>query len=91
MNRKIHSRVVFDLPTPYYPSEALSLDELAHWVAFSRFPGVGPARFKLLLDFFENDVAAAWRADSKYLAEAGLDKKTIEKAHRAPSHGHTTT
>ncbi len=85
MNRKIHSRVVFDLPTPYYPSDALSLDELAHWVAFSRFPGVGPVRFKLLLDFFENDVAAAWKADSKHLAEAGLDKKTIEKliAHRS--------
>ena len=85
MNRKIHSRVVFDLPTSYYPSDALSLDELAHWVAFSRFPGVGPVRFKLLLDFFENDVAAAWKADSKHLAEAGLDKKTIEKliAHRS--------
>ncbi len=85
MDRKIRSEVVFDLPTPYYPSEALSLDELAHWVAFSRFPGVGPIRFKLLLDFFENDVAAAWKADSKHLAEAGLDKKTIEKliAHRS--------
>ncbi len=79
MNRKIHSNVVFDLPTPYYPSEALTLDELAHWVAFSRFPGVGPVRFKLLLDFFDNDVAAAWNADSKRLVEAGLDQKTIDK------------
>ena len=41
-------------------------------------------RFKLLLNFFENDVAAAWNADSKHLTEAGLDAKTIEKliAHR---------
>ncbi len=85
MNRKIHSNVVFDLPTPYYPSEALTLGELAHWVAFSRFPGVGPVRFKLLLDFFDNDVAAAWNADSKRLVEAGLDQKTIDKliAHRS--------
>ncbi|GAC1679770.1 MAG: hypothetical protein NVS9B9_00470 [Ktedonobacteraceae bacterium] len=84
MNRKIQSHVVFDLPTSYYPSEALTLDELAYWVAFSRFPGVGPVRFKLLLDFFENDVAAAWKAESKHLAEAGLDQKTIDKliAHR---------
>ncbi len=85
MNRNIQSNVVFDLPTAYYPSEALTLDELAHWVAFSRFPGIGPVRFKLLLDFFENDVAAAWKADSKHLAEAGLDAKTIDKliAHRS--------
>ena len=63
---------------------ALTLDELAHWVAFSRFPGVGPVRFKRLLDCFDNDVAAAWKADSKRLADAGLDHKTIEKliAHR---------
>ncbi|GAC1355661.1 MAG: DNA-processing protein DprA [Ktedonobacteraceae bacterium] len=90
-HKKIYGSVVFDLPTPYYPSEALSLDELAHWVAFSRFPGVGPIRFKHLLDFFENDVAAAWNADSKHLAAAGLDQKTINKlvAHRskvAPQH-----
>ncbi len=85
MDKKIHGHVVFDLPTPYYPSDALSLDELAHWVAFSRFPGIGPIRFKLLLDFFENDVAAAWNAHGKHLAEAGLDQKTIDKliAHRS--------
>ncbi len=85
MDRNKQNTVVFDLPTPYYPSDALTLDELAHWVAFSRFPGIGPVRFKLLLDFFENDVAAAWKADSKHLAEAGLDVKTIDKlvAHRS--------
>ena len=85
MNKKIQNNVVFDLPTSYYPSDELTLDELAHWVAFSRFPGVGPVRFKLLLDFFENDVAAAWNADSKHLTEAGLDAKTIDKliAHRS--------
>jgi len=84
-HRKIDSRVVFDLPTPYYPSDALSLDELAHWIAFSRFPGIGPVRFKLLLDFFDNDVAAAWNASNRHLLEAGLDQKTISKllAHRS--------
>ncbi len=85
MERKIANNVVFDLPTPYYPSDALTLDELAHWVAFSRFPGIGPIRFKKLLDFFSGDIAAAWRAESKYLVEAGLDQKTIDKliAHRS--------
>ncbi len=79
MNTNKQHTVVFDLPTPYYHSDALTLDELAHWVAFSRFPGIGPVRFKLLLDFFKDDVAAAWRADSTSLAEAGLDAKTIDK------------
>jgi len=69
---------VFDLPTRYYPSDSLSLDELAYWIAFSRIPGIGPARFKLLLSFFHDDVAAAWRASSKELAQAGLDQKTID-------------
>ncbi len=68
---------VFNSPTRYYQSDALSLDELAYWIAFSRVLGIGPVRFKQLLDFFHDDVAAAWRADSKELAQAGLDQKTI--------------
>ena len=69
---------VFNAPTRYYPSAALSLDELAYWVAFSRVFGIGPARFKLLLDYFHEDVTAAWKADGKDLAQAGLDAKTID-------------
>jgi DNA processing protein len=69
---------VFDAPTHYYQSEALSLDELAYWVAFSRILGIGPVRFKLLLDYFHEDVAAAWKADGKELAQAGLDARTID-------------
>ncbi len=85
MSRETRGSEVFDEPTPYYPSEALSLDELAYWVAFSRFPGVGPIRFKMLLDFFKGDIAVAWKSDSKRLTEAGLDQKTIAKliAHRS--------
>lgn len=30
---------------------ALSRDELAYWVAFSRVIGIGPIRFKQLLDY----------------------------------------
>jgi DNA processing protein len=69
---------VFDASTHYYQSEALSLDELAYWVAFSRILGIGPIRFKLLLDYFHEDVAAAWKAGSKELAHAGLDARTID-------------
>lgn len=79
-----HGGLVFDVPTPYYPSDALSLDELAHWVAFSRFPGIGPKRFHKLLSIFDDNVTAAWQAEGIALAEAGIDQRTIEKfvAHR---------
>ena len=67
---------VFDSPVRY--AGTLSFNELAYWVAFSRVIGIGPMRFKLLLDFFQDDVEVAWRADSKALAQAGLDQKIIE-------------
>ena len=69
---------VFDSPTRYYPSDMLTLDELAYWIAFNRIVGIGPVNFKLLLDFFADDIAAAWKADSKTLAQAGLGQKTID-------------
>ncbi len=69
---------VFDAPGRYYPSDSLSLDELAYWVAFTRILGIGPVRFKLLLDYFHEDVSTAWKADSRELARAGLDQKIIE-------------
>ena len=69
---------VFDSPTHYYPSDTLTLDELAYWIAFNRIFGIGPVNFKLLLDFFVDDIAAAWKADSKTLAQAGLGQKTID-------------
>ena len=70
--------VVSDASAHYYPSDALSLDELKYWIAFSRVVGIGPVRFKLLLDFFHQDVEAAWQASPAALAEAGLDQKIIK-------------
>ena len=67
---------VFDSPVRY--AGTLSFNELAYWVAFSRVIGIGPVRFRLLLDFFNDDVEVAWRADSKALAQAGLDQKIID-------------
>lgn len=69
---------VFDAPSHYYASDALSLDELAYWVAFSRIIGIGPVSFRLLLTYFSDDVAAAWKASSTELALAGLGQKVID-------------
>src|SRR5436305_27996 len=79
MGKKKRGKVVDESLASYYPSDALTLDELQHWLAFSRVQGIGPVRFKQLLTFFAEDVAAAWRADLKGLIAAGLDTKVAEK------------
>src|SRR5690348_11498277 len=77
MGKKRRKLVLCEELARYYPSDALSLEDLSYWIAFSRVLGIGPVRFKMLLDFFHEDVAAAWRASPADLAAAGLDQKTI--------------
>src|SRR5215471_17519884 len=69
---------VFDAPSHYYPSDAMSLDELSYWITFNRVSGIGPISFKSLLEYFDNNLEAAWRADTIELAQAGLTRNTIE-------------
>jgi DNA processing protein len=61
-----------------FPCTALSAEAAGYWVAFNRVLGIGPARFRLLLEYFRDDLALAWRADNQELAQAGLPQKTIE-------------
>jgi DNA processing protein len=69
---------VFDSPIGYTPLSSLPPDQLAYWISFTRILGIGPKRFKALLDFFDDDMAVAWQASGKELAQAGLDQKTID-------------
>lgn len=57
------------------------LDQVAvgYWVAFNRVLGIGPVKFRLLLAYFQDDLARAWRAESRELSQAGLDQRTIER------------
>jgi DNA processing protein len=48
------------------------------WVAFNRVPGIGPTRLQLLLDYFENDIQAAWEASPSRLTAAGLDRRSMD-------------
>ena len=36
-----------------------AVDELAYWVGFNKVLGIGPARLRVLLDFF-GGIEAAW-------------------------------
>src|SRR5438034_1166960 len=46
-------------------------DQTPYWIALSRVPGIGPARTRLLLDYFQSP-EAAWNALYADLLEAGL-------------------
>ena len=51
------------------------MDELAYWVGFNKVLGIGPARLRVLLDFF-GGIEAAWQGDLTSLLHAGLDKRS---------------
>src|SRR5579859_3123499 len=59
-------------------SDGVSAASIGYWVAFNRVLGIGPVRFRLLLNYFCDDLASAWQAGSRELARAGLDQKLIE-------------
>lgn len=52
-----------------------AVDELAYWVGFNKVLGIGPARLRVLLDFF-GGIEAAWQGDLTSLQHAGLDKRS---------------
>src|SRR5262245_23505137 len=59
-------------------------DQLPYWIALSKVPGIGPARMRLLLAFFDN-AQDAWNASIESLFMAGLYARTAE-ALRAAHH-----
>ena len=50
--------------------------EVKYWVGFSSVRGIGPMKFRALLNHF-GDLEEAWRADARELKEAGLDKRAL--------------
>jgi len=54
----------------------MDLEEKKRWVAFNVFEGIGPARFKLLLDYF-GSAKKAFDAPEKELREIGLGEIVI--------------
>jgi DNA processing protein len=53
------------------------LTELNYWIGFNIVSGIGPARFKMLLNYF-GAAGKAWHASDGDLRAAGLDRKSIE-------------
>lgn len=57
------------------------MDDRLYWVLLNMVPGVGPAKFKRLVDAF-GDAETAWKASARDLAMAGLERKAIEGLQR---------
>ncbi len=64
--------------------ENMSPEERAAWVGFSMVKGVGPARFRRLLEVFGR-AAAAWRASERALRDAGLPEAVAREVARTRS------
>jgi len=69
---------VYDTPEADSATDALSPDSQDYWIALSRVPGIGPASFRALLDYFHDDVEVAWKAGRVELARAGIGRRAIE-------------
>ncbi len=61
------------------------MGERDYWLGFSIFPGVGPKRFKTLLDYFST-AKEAWNASESELIESGLGEQLTEKFLAYRSH-----
>jgi len=53
------------------------MDQRAFWVGLSLVPGIGPAKFRRLVEQLGSP-EAAWKARPALLAEIGLDRRSIE-------------
>ncbi len=53
------------------------MDDQRYWVGLSMVRGIGPAKFRALLDFF-GSAQEAWRASSDELTLAGLDQRALD-------------
>ena len=57
---------------------ATRTDSLGYWIALSRVPRLGSARFRLLESFFDGDLSAAWEAPARELRAAGVGRAVAQ-------------
>ncbi len=51
-------------------------DETKYWLGFNLVSGIGPARFRMLHDYF-GSARDAWQANEAQLLQIGLDRSSI--------------
>lgn len=63
----------------------MNVDEKAYWIGFNMVSGIGPARMAALMESF-GTAEAAWNATTQQLADAGLDRRSLENLLRTRAH-----
>src|SRR5690242_5387447 len=61
---------------PRLPESGGTVDH-RYWIGFNLVKGIGPVKIRRLLDHF-GDLESAWKASLPALAEAGLDRRSVE-------------
>ncbi len=61
---------------PAMLKEGAGVDPLGYWIGFNRVRGIGPARLRVLLDYF-GSIEQAWQAPADALQGAGLDRRSL--------------
>ena len=56
---------------------SMDSDDVKYWVAFSRIPTIGRAKFAMLERYF-GSLEKAWHAGGTALAAAGLDQRSVK-------------
>lgn len=59
-------------------------EQLKYWLGFNSVSGIGPARFRALIEYFGNP-KAAWHASESQLKQSGLDQRSISNLLRVRS------
>lgn len=68
------------------PARASDPEIKKYWVGFNLVTGVGPVTFRRLLECF-GSAEAAWHADWRALAAAGMERKSLEALAQARRQG----
>lgn len=58
------------------------MQELKYWLGFNLVKGIGPAKLRSLLDYFDTP-SAAWAATSPQLQQLGVDRRAINNLVQA--------
>lgn len=59
-------------------------EELKYWLGFNLVSGIGPTRFRAILDYF-GSARTAWQSDGNLLQKIGLDQRSINNLLQARS------
>jgi len=54
------------------------MSDVRYWLGFNLIAGIGPVRFRRLLDFF-GSAEQAWRASASELGRAGLESRLVDQ------------